>query len=676
VAGPNPEPKRTSTRDDIGTIEEVAHGTLANSTAPSPADLTKPPVPSPADLAKRSIRQPAFTQPHERPAPKPAATATPKNQLTDSDFGNYYTTISFAPKDATPLRQTINKWLSEKNIPIEFGTTQIHRSDERKQFVETITTTQITSRFDELKIVENTVGYFSTTIRLATSTASCILEVEVVSPEGAFAQPPRFIRKAAARGSVDGAPLGWHANPVHVDGVGLPDLIDYISNPERTMPVFVVGTTEDTPLREAVDSMTRTWGKFLAGNATLAILSSEATILAEDRLGHSLSPSPWSIRTYVPGFDASAPFEGRRHRLLGRTRALEDDPIKTAALLGRISSKERAIAPPSELLSQTHRSLNEARNRILVKGEFYRDRIREETRRLRTAEQIGLAPAPNDLSLDETKSVTLLKQLIEVPTLTEEFVFKLAEAYEAHEDSQLVDRLNELTGNLEKATRERDLHAEDNRILLGWIEESEDRNDQLVEQARILAVTAAQAQAINAHSQSDLQASPISDLLDEIETFEDLSDSFDLFVEFGIVLTCDTKVVSQLDDIDTNGRAIKQTVRALRTLADYVRAKRDETFTGNMHAYLAEAPAGYHVVSSKMHASRESESTMARFGHLRQFPLPESGFDDTFVSMQAHFKIDKIGIKSPRMHYFDATSSHGVVIVGYIGPHLQTEGTN
>jgi len=44
--------------------------------------------------------------------------------------------------------------------------------------------------------------------------------------------------------------------------------------------------------------------------------------------------------------------------------------------------------------------------------------------------------------------------------------------------------------------------------------------------------------------------------------------------------------------------------------------------------------------------------------------------------MEAHFKIGKLGMVSPRMHVLDCWVNHGKVFVGYIGAHLRVVQTN
>ena len=671
---------RTTKKEAIGP-EQIPGAPLPTPKAmpnPHSGDARPLSTPTPNELAKLASKPHVSTARQSRPMrPETVKQTTPQSALQESDQGNYHTIIRFAPKEAGKLRSIITTWLHEKNIPLSFGSTQAHHDSANKLFAETIKTEKITSRYDELKIVENTDGYFSTTIILATSPTDCYLEVDIVSPDGIFARPPRFIRRVAGFGSVDSAPNGWHAAPVEIDADELSSLVEYVNSPARALPVFVIGTTSDMTLQDKIGEAKRTWAKFLPGNAVLAVLNPDASFRAVDAFGSALAPSPWSIRTYVPGLDSSAPFEGRRHRFLGQARLLDDNPTHTASRLGRIATRERALTPAPEQLRHAHKSLGEARNRILVKGEFYRDRTRQETLRLIAADHGENVTAPHILNDEEVRNVSILKQLIEASLLTDNLTMKLAEAYDARLSSDALEsRLNELTERLSITIDERDAQAEDNRVLYSLIDELEDEKEELSLQNSLLAVSA----RTSSHSPSETEAfsevEALSTLLSEIGSFSDLVESFAEFERFGVFLTCDLKEVAQLDDIDTNGRAIAQTLRALHTLMDYLRAKRDGNFEGSMHTYLTDTPSGYFKVSQKMHASRESQSTMAQYGQLRQLPAPESIAQSGFVEMQAHFKLEKIGIKSPRLHYFDASATSGRVAVGYIGPHLQTDGTN
>lgn len=159
---------------------------------------------------------------------------------------------------------------------------------------------------------------------------------------------------------------------------------------------------------------------------------------------------------------------------------------------------------------------------------------------------------------------------------------------------------------------------------------------------------------------------------------EDLLDKLQGLRTDGIFFTGDEKLVEELDDFDQQGALSATLWDALLTCKDYIRAKSDNIFAGNMHLYLRQPPTGYRTVSPTRHAAHESDSTMNQFSHLRVFPVPEQVDPAGRVCMPAHFKfsVSSAGISTPRMHYFDNFENDGCLYIGYIGKHLRTSGTN
>lgn len=67
---------------------------------------------------------------------------------------------------------------------------------------------------------------------------------------------------------------------------------------------------------------------------------------------------------------------------------------------------------------------------------------------------------------------------------------------------------------------------------------------------------------------------------------------------------------------------------------------------------------------------------MATWGDQREFPVPPEVNPAGRAVMEAHFKLGRVGMASPRMHILDCWGTHKRVYVGYIGLHLRNTQTN
>jgi hypothetical protein len=97
-----------------------------------------------------------------------------------------------------------------------------------------------------------------------------------------------------------------------------------------------------------------------------------------------------------------------------------------------------------------------------------------------------------------------------------------------------------------------------------------------------------------------------------------------------------------------------------------------------VHAYLGHTPAGRPGYPPGAHSTQESEAVerSPRLRKLRVFPVPEDIDASGAIFMDAHFKIARKGLISPRIHYHDDASRSGLIYVGYIGKHLPNVHTN
>jgi hypothetical protein len=144
----------------------------------------------------------------------------------------------------------------------------------------------------------------------------------------------------------------------------------------------------------------------------------------------------------------------------------------------------------------------------------------------------------------------------------------------------------------------------------------------------------------------------------------------------GVVFTGLADTVASLSDQDSFGRVAAVCWDCLLVLQDYVRAREAGDHTAGIREYLERVPPGYRAVPPKKFAGKETARTMQEWGAERVFPVPRSVNPDGQTVMEAHFKLGKVGMISPRMYYFDNYINDRHVYVGYIGPHLSNTKTN
>jgi hypothetical protein len=116
--------------------------------------------------------------------------------------------------------------------------------------------------------------------------------------------------------------------------------------------------------------------------------------------------------------------------------------------------------------------------------------------------------------------------------------------------------------------------------------------------------------------------------------------------------------------------------KMLIAVDDYVDAKKNRGFSGNLLAYANNPPAMYVPLHGDRIALNESESTDSnrQLRKIRTFSVPQIVNENSMEYMPAHLKVGKRG-HYPRIHFLDDSSgSSGNVIIGYFGKHLDTGG--
>lgn len=212
---------------------------------------------------------------------------------------------------------------------------------------------------------------------------------------------------------------------------------------------------------------------------------------------------------------------------------------------------------------------------------------------------------------------------------------------------------------LQDAEAARETEMEDHLLTLGELEHARAEADAL----RALLLKQSRYQEVAAATEA---------LLDLPASFAELWQRLDVFAH--VEVTADRRIALSLDE-HTAGRtwAAKawQGLCALESYAEH----RKNGFVGGFHQFCQRPPAGARAYPSSQLAMTETEATMGAHGRERLFP----GVGGARVEMQAHLKLAGRGNVCPRVHFRDdlaGKGASGLVIVGYIGPHLTNRRTN
>lgn len=481
------------------------------------------------------------------------------------------------------------------------------------------------------------------------------------------------------------------------------------------------------------------WSRDVVGLGQVVVLDPIATVAFNEGIGATHGVDPWTIRTYAPEPDPAWSADARRHRIFSavRLRATHDREVgRILSFSARAHAADRRL-PTS--VAAADRDLRRATDRLILDGIFAMpegadlrtptptvasatpdidtqapDKVTDPPEAASVVETVDTAATAAPALVEENAASTTVLEGPDTPV--EDVDTLAARVLELEEQLDLVRsalQLEDVTAETLAARRSQLGEAAANaaikaahaaeiaELARARLEEQQDRVEQLEEdvlfhreyasladeqrdEAEIRARRAAEEaqylrKQLAAAHQYDVAYGAVPDEAFGTypESFEDLLGRMNDELEAcGVIFTGDGHVVSGLDAQDSTGRLVRSTWECLTALAGYVQAKKDGACTSGIHGYLTDAPAGYSVVSRNKFASKESTSTMNRFGEERRFVVPPALFPDGTVLMEAHFKLGTLGMVSPRMHLHDDTSGTGNVYIGYIGPHLTTEQTN
>lgn len=510
----------------------------------------------------------------------------------------------------------------------------------------------------------------------ATTPGASWVSIAVRNSQSRFVSVPRL-----ARYLMQALPLGdgklEYSSGHQLYGIDSVDkVISLLEDEQRHGLVFVAGTELETTIPvDAFAQKVGDWAREVYGLAQVVVLDPHGTADLRRRVGDHYAAPPWAIRTYQPGVRWSDALDARRHRVLG-TRSLGSKRDKgIQRLLGDVARQQASTRPADTAVQRLRRRYDRFENRRLVES------LQVETPAtpvevITKPESPGPDSTVADSSTRHTDELSLVRRILGVKEITErtltDFVDKLRRTdFDRRGVRSLEQRVERLQSRVE--------HLEDqNQQLSDALHDSQLETevarldaDDAVGRIRWLESRLKDA--------GDYEASylevPDKHRLRRPSTFDELLSRLD--EEFkSVEFTGDSSEVARLDQVDTNGSAVRTAWDAVLAMEDYARARAEGACDASLDHYLHHTPAGFQTFPPGKFGETETGRTMKQFGNERVFPVPGEVDRNERVEMKAHFKLARIGMASPRMYIFDGHPTIPKLYIGYIGNHLTNTQSN
>jgi hypothetical protein len=497
---------------------------------------------------------------------------------------------------------------------------------------------------------------------------------------------PHMVRVILSAAQARDGEMTLSARPALVTAADVDGLISAICDPGRRGTALVAAPVPDVPAPEMISHVERLTRECV-GLAGIYVLDIEAAALLDQSFAPSHSVPLGAIRTFMPEVDPASAVDARRHRVLLARTIAEQAPGKLAHLLGRAHRSRALNLPLPPRVAQVDRLLSREEPATIL-------RAIQETPPGPFARRPGDAAAdlaqPGPAATTAVREVAIAGELL--TSLVSEFQSGAAAA-------------GLLGGPDDMTMRFRELLAEGRGVLRGHQEISrrlaalQDRLDDVEDDRDLLRARLEDEQLDHAETQAELLKAKLeldrlrgiisrSGRVDQTRaaaaaaqspvTFAELLERLDGRVLSSVIFTGDPKSALELDDFDPLGTWAAKSWDVLRVLDGYAAARRRGEFSKGVHAYLGHTPPGRPGYPPGAHSTQESEAVerSPRLRKLRVFPVPEGIDPSGAIFMDAHFKVARKGLISPRIHYHDDASQTGLIYVGYIGKHLPNAHTN
>lgn len=592
-------------------------------------------------------------------------------------------------------------WLSEKGIALSSGT-QRSSSGTAKATVESSKNGQFDLVF--CKLVEDTpVGLFTTEIY---ASSEGWINITVRSTEGKFVSVPRIAKALMRRLELFDATLQFLDTPITWDIDKVDDLVELLEDGDRHGPVFVVGSRdEEQGLFDTFVEILPKWAREVYGLAQTIILTPAATMELGRRIGH-YAVAPWTLRTYFPGVDYSSPVDSVRHRYIRTERLAGQKPGAVAKLLGNSARRHATTrAEPLELVFAKRLFMRAATQRLITQIEKPQSKPKPQPSTNPTGNSTIIEDQePNHTAVPSADPITnnsefetkpeplvdnpgidraapgkiqaqldLVRMVLGISDLTEEAILGAAERIAPVNNSlndEAIETIESQLQQIESLEDElRDVTATLNDIE---IEQAEYQEDLQKRQSEIRWLRGRLRDADDYDGANG--ESPVDEAWERPGSCREVLEN--IAPDSVVVFTGDYRHVDHVDNRDHLGRAAFNLHHACEALSNYVKAKLNSDYTGDVEDYLRNHQSGSSNMSAAKHAMNESKVTMGQWGHEREFKVPCEVDPSGKALMVAHFRLHRAGMGSARMHYLDDAVRSGKIYIGYVGPHLTNTQTN
>jgi hypothetical protein len=507
---------------------------------------------------------------------------------------------------------------------------------------------------------------------------------------------PHMVRAILSAADAHDGEMILSARPSLVTVADVDGLISAICDPGRRGTALVAAPIPDVPVATMIGHVERLTRECV-GLAGIYVLDAGAAAKLEESFAPSHSVPMGAVRTFLPEVDPASAVDARRHRVLLARTIAEQAPGKLAHLLGRANRSRALNLPLPSRVAQVDRLLSREEPAAVLRAiqetppDPFARRPGEGAAGLALAGQALAGQAlAGQAETTAVREVAIAGELL--TSLVSEFQSGASRADAPGGPDDMTARFRELLAEGRGVLRG---HREISRRLAALQDMLEDvEDDRDLVRARLedeqLDHAETQAELLKAKLELDRLRGILSRVgrIDQTRaaaaaaqspvSFAELLERLDEHVLSCVVFTGDPKNALELDDFDPLGTWAAKSWDVLRVLDGYAAARRRGEFSKGVHAYLGHTPAGRPGYPPGAHSTQESEPVerSPKLRKLRVFPVPGIVRPEGAIFMDAHFKIARKGLVSPRIYYHDDASHTGKIYVGYIGKHLPNAHTN
>jgi len=497
---------------------------------------------------------------------------------------------------------------------------------------------------------------------------------------------PHMVRVILSAADVHDGEMILSARPTVVTAADVDGLISALCDPGRRGTALVAAPVPDVPASRMIGHVERLTRECV-GLAGIYVLDTEAAAKLDESFAPSHSVPLGAVRTFLPEVDPASAVDARRHRVLLARTIAEQSPGLLAHLLGRANRSRALSLPLPSRVAQVDRLLSREEPAAVLRA--IQETPPDPFVRGPGDEAAGLAPA-GQAAMTAVREVAIAGELL--TSLVSEFQSSASRADLPGGPDDMTARFRELLAEGRGVLRG---HREISRRLAAlqdMFEEVEDDRDLI--RARLedeqLDHAETQAELLKAKLELDRLRGVLSRAgrIDQTRaaaaaaqspgSFAELLERLDEHVLSYVIFTGDPKNALELDDFDPIGTWAAKSWDVLRVLDGYAAARRRGEFGKGVHAFLGHTPPGRPGYPPGAHSTQESEPVerTPKLRKQRVFPVPTGLHPDGAIFMDAHFKIARKGLVSPRIYYYDDAGQTGMIYVGYIGKHLPNAHTN